>query len=214
VLRGALVGLVTCGDMASRTILEVSRELASIAQAGITYSADPYDRERFLRLHEIASEVMRTGHADFEWPTELGYATPKVDVRGAVFRNGEILLIKEASSGKWTLPGGWADVNLTPAENVEKEILEESGYEAKARLVTAIVDRDRAGYPANPHSIYKIFFLCDLRGGAPRVSHETSDIAFFPLDALPELDPDRTSALDIDGAWRSFLDPSLPTRFN
>jgi len=201
--------------MASRTALEISRELASIAQAGITYSADPFDKERFHRLREIASEVLRhAGQTDFEWPAEIGYATPKVDVRGAVFRNGEVLLIKEASSGKWTLPGGWADVNLTPAENVEKECLEESGYEVKARLITAIVDRDRAGYPANPHAIYKIFFLCDLCGGAPRVSHETTEVAFFPVDALPELDPHRSSALDIEEAWRFFLTPSLPTRFN
>ena len=196
-------------------MLEISRELASIAQAGITYSADPFDKERFYRLREIASEVLRhAGQADFEWPAEIGYATPKVDVRGAVFRNGEVLLIKEASSGKWTLPGGWADVNLTPAENVEKECLEESGYEVKARLITAIVDRDRAGYPTHPHAIYKIFFLCDLCGGAPRVSHETTEVAFFPIDALPELDPHRASALDIQQAWRFFLTPSLPTRFN
>ena len=196
-------------------MLEISRELASIGQAGITYSTDPFDRERFHRLREIASELLRqVVHGDFEWPSEIGYATPKVDVRGAVFRNGEVLLIREASTGKWTLPGGWADVNLTPAENVEKECLEESGYEVKARLVTAIVDRDRAGYPANPHAIYKIFFLCDLRGGAPRVSHETTEVAFFPLDALPELDPHRSSALEIEEAWQFFLTPSLPTRFN
>jgi ADP-ribose pyrophosphatase YjhB (NUDIX family) len=196
-------------------MLEISRELASIAQAGITYSTDPFDRERFQRLREIASEVLRhAGQVDFEWPAEIGYATPKVDVRGAVFRNAEVLLIKEASSGKWTLPGGWADVNLTPAENVEKECLEESGYEVKARLITAIVDRDRAGYPAYPHAIYKIFFLCDLCGGSPRVSHETMEVAFFPLDALPELDPQRASASDIKEAWRFFQTPSLPTRFN
>ena len=195
-------------------MLEISRELASIGQAGITYSTDPFDRERFHRLREIASEVMRVVRADFEWPSEIGYATPKVDVRGAVFRNGEVLLIREASTGKWTLPGGWADVNLTPAENVEKECLEESGYEVKARLVTAIVDRDRAGYPANPHAIYKIFFLCDLRGGTPRVSHEATDVAFFPIDAIPELDPHRSSSLEIEEAWRFFLEPSLPARFN
>jgi ADP-ribose pyrophosphatase YjhB (NUDIX family) len=201
--------------MADRTALEISRELAAIAQAGITYSMDPFDRERFHRLREIASEVLRhAGTADFEWPTEIGYSTPKVDVRGAVFRNAEVLLIREASSGKWTLPGGWADVNLTPAENVEKECLEESGYEVKARLITAVVDRDRAGYPAHPHSIYKIFFLCDLCGGAPRVSHETAEVAFFPIDALPELDPHRSSASDIAEAWQFFLAPSLPTRFN
>ena len=191
--------------MAERTVLEISRELAAIAQAGITYSADPFDRERFHRLREIASEVMRlAGKAEFEWPIEIGYSTPKVDVRGVVFRDSDVLLIKEAASGKWTLPGGWADVNLTPAENVERECLEESGYEVKARLITAVVDRDRAGYPANPHSIYKIFFLCDLCGGAPRVSHETSEVAFFPVDALPELDSHRSSALDIARLGASF----------
>ena len=201
--------------MASRTILEISRELESIAQAGITYSTDPFDRERFHRLREISSEILRhTGQADFEWPAEIGYTTPKVDVRGAVFRNGEVLLIKEASSGKWTLPGGWADVNLTPVENVEKECLEESGYEVKARLITAIVDRIAPATRPTRMRSSKIFFLCDLCGGAPRVSHETTEVAFFPIDALPELDPHRASALDIQQAWRLFLTPSLPTRFN
>jgi ADP-ribose pyrophosphatase YjhB (NUDIX family) len=201
--------------MANRTILEISRELAAMAQAGITYSVDPFDRERFQRMREIAGEVLRhAGKADFEWPAEIGYSTPKVDVRGAVFRNGEVLLIREASSGKWTLPGGWADVNLTPSENVEKEIFEESGYEAKARLITAVLDRDRAGYPANPHAIYKIFFLCELRGGAPRVSHEVTEVAFFPVDALPELDADRASAAEILEAWKFSLTPTLPARFN
>jgi ADP-ribose pyrophosphatase YjhB (NUDIX family) len=201
--------------MAGRTALEISRELASIAQAGMTYSTDPFDRERFHRLREIASEVMRVaGKAEFQWPTEIGYATPKVDVRGVVFRDAEVLLIKEASSGKWTLPGGWADVNLTPAENVERECLEETGYQVKARQITAVLDRDRAGYPANPHSIYKIFFLCELCGGSPRVSHETSEVGFFPVDALPELDTHRSSALDIAEAWRSYQAPTLPARFN
>jgi ADP-ribose pyrophosphatase YjhB (NUDIX family) len=201
--------------MARRTILEISRELASIAQAGITYSTDPFDRERFHRLREIASEILQEmGRADFQWPAEIGYATPKVDVRGAVFRSGEVLLIREASSGKWTLPGGWADVNLTPAENVEKECLEETGYQVKARLITAVLDRDRAGYPPNPHAIYKIFFLCDLIGGSPRISHEVAEIGFFPISVLPELDSHRASELDILEAWRICQMPSLPPRFN
>ena len=196
-------------------MLEISRELASISQAGITYSKDPFDKERFQRLRKIASEVLHhSGRADFQWPVEIGYLTPKVDVRGAVFRGAEVLLIKEASSGKWTLPGGWADVNLTPAENIEKECLEESGYQVKARLITAVVDRDRAGYPANPHAIYKIFFLCELCGGTPRASHETLEVGFFPVDSLPELDPDRSTASEIEEAFQFFLTPSLPARFN
>jgi ADP-ribose pyrophosphatase YjhB (NUDIX family) len=201
--------------MADRSMLEISRELVSIAQAGITYSKDPFDRERFERLREIANEVLQhSGRADFQWPVEIGYSTPKVDVRGAVFRDTDVLLIREASSRKWTLPGGWADVNLTPAENVEKECLEESGYRVKARLITAVVDRDRAGYPAHPHAVYKIFFLCDLCGGTPRASHETLEVGFFPVAALPELDPDRATAFEIQEAYQFFLTPSLPARFN
>ena len=163
-------------------MLEISRELASIAQAGIAYLADPFDKERFHRLREIASEVLRhAGRTEFQWPAEIGYSTPKVDVRGAVFRNGEVLLIKEASSGKWTLPGGWADVNLTPAENVEKECLEESGYEVKARLITAIVDHDRAGYPANPaFDLQDLLPLRSLRWCAAHKPRNHGSGLFFP----------------------------------
>jgi len=105
-----------------RTLLEISRELAALAQAGSAYTKDAFDAERFARLREIAGELLQVSSpvADFEWPAELGYATPKVDVRAVVFREDEVLLVREASSGLWTLPGGWADVNLSPAENVER----------------------------------------------------------------------------------------------
>jgi ADP-ribose pyrophosphatase YjhB (NUDIX family) len=198
-----------------RSILEISRELSAIAQAGAAFTKDPFDAERFARLREVASELAQitSGISDFQWPAELGYPTPKVDVRGVVFREGEVLLIKEASSGLWTLPGGWADVNLSPAENVEKECREESGYEVKARAVTAVLDRERAGYPRNAHSIYKIFFLCELIGGSARTSIESLEVAFFPVDSLPALDPHRAMAGDIHHAWE-FAKTTSPTAFN
>lgn len=180
-------------------LLELSRELVSIAQAGLTFSKDPYDLQRFTRLRAMAGELLHAGGTapDFRWPDEPGYLTPKVDVRGAVFRDGTVLLVREALTGLWTLPGGWADVNLTPKENVEKECREESGFEVLATTITSVVDRERAGYPKSAHSIYKIYFLCELVGGTAATSLESSAVEFFPVDALPPLDLHRTQAQEI-----------------
>ena len=136
-------------------LLEISRELASIAQAGLTYTKDPYDKERFIRLRQMASELLQgsTPAPTFLWPDEIGYTTPKVDVRGVIFKADQVLLIKENASNLWTLPGGWADVNYSPKENVERECREETGYEVNAYAVTSIIDRDRAGYPRHANTI-------------------------------------------------------------
>ena len=118
----------------------------------------------------MAGELGQLSHpecSDFKWPQESGYSTPKVDVRGIVFRNEEVLLVKERSSQKWTLPGGWADVNKTFRENGEKECMEETGYQVRARSIVSIVEMERAGYPQQLHSIYKMFLLCDLVSGKP-----------------------------------------------
>jgi len=197
-------------------LLEIARELAAIGQAGITYSKDPYDRERFVRLREMAGEILQLPDysPDFKWPDEFGYDTPKVDVRAVVFRGKEILLIKEAVSGLWTLPGGWADVNISPAENAEKECLEESGYIVKATRVVSVIDKDRAGYPRNVNSIYKIFFLCEMIGGEATTSHESLGVEFFDVDDLPPLDPHRGREIDIRDAYARHLDPTLQPVFN
>jgi ADP-ribose pyrophosphatase YjhB (NUDIX family) len=197
-------------------LLEFARELAAIGQAGITYSKDPYDRERFVRLREMAGELLRLPDysPDFKWPDDVGYDTPKVDVRAVVFKGETVLLIKETATGLWTLPGGWADVNLSAAENAEKECLEESGYIVKARSLVSLIDKDRAGYPKNLNSIYKIFFLCDLIGGTPTLSIESSGVEFFDIRALPPLDPHRAREEDILKAYERHLNPELPPVFN
>lgn len=197
------------------SLLELSRELAAIAQAGLAYSKDPFDIGRFHRVREIAGEVLAGGGIpDFEWPAEPGYPTPKVDVRGAIFQGETVLLVLEKASGLWTLPGGWADVNLSPKENIEREVREETGYLAEAVHLSAILDRERAGYPPNAHSIFKIFFVCKIVGGSPRPSEETEKIAFFPLNALPPLDPNRASETDIRHAFSASCGKRSTARFN
>lgn len=201
----------------SRDLLTISRELAAIAQTGLAYAKDGFDQERYRRLLEVAGELlgpMRVDGPVFTWPLEAGYATPKVDVRGVVFRKEEVLLVREASSGLWSLPGGWADVNLSPAQNVEKECREESGYEVRARAITSIKDRDQAGYPAYLHAVYKIYFLCDLIGGEARTNLEVTDIGFFSLDALPDLDLHRIAESEIRTAFSFLHDPVQAVSFN
>jgi len=190
-------------------LLDIARELRAIAQGGLAYSRDPFDRERFTRLNELSSLLLqREGKCpDFVWPDEMGYPTPKLDVRGAVIHDNKILLVKEASSGRWTLPGGWADVNATPAENVEREVLEESGYKVKAKKIVNLVDRNRSGFPPHPEYIYKLHFLCELIGGEPQVSIETSEVVFFTFDNLPELDLGRIRQKDIALAFEVYRNP-------
>lgn len=173
--------------------LSWTRELQAIAQTGLAFTRDPYDRERYEALRTLASTIMaaHTGAPiqaiDDLFRAERGYATPKIDVRAAVFDSeGRILMVREVLDGhRWTLPGGWADVNLTPAQNVIKEVREESGYEVRVRKLAAAWDRSRQGHPASVFACCKLFYLCDLVGGAAAVSLETSEVGWFAQDAVP-----------------------------
>lgn len=198
-----------------------ARELQALAQTGLAFSADPYDLERYQRIRAIAAEIYARGSATpiekiralFE--QESGYATPKVDVRGAVFRDGRILLVQEAVDGGWTLPGGWADVSQSPREGVEREIREESGYEARAIKLAAVYDYRRQGNPnPMPHSIYKVFFVCELLGGEARTSLETTAVEFFSPDALPPLSLGRTNPVQIARMFSHWRNPALAADFD
>ena len=148
------------------------------------------------------------------WLVEDGYATPKIDVRGAVFRDDQVLMVKERVDGKWTLPGGWADVNDTPSRAVEKEIEQESGFTARAVKLAAVLDRNLHNHPKFLFHVWKMFFICEITGGDFRTSYETTDVKFFPVDQLPELSTGRTTAEQIQRAYRHHLDRSLPTEFD
>lgn len=142
-------------------------ELQSLAQAGLYYSKDPYDRERFQRIREISAEILsRQSEMPYEKVTDLfcgetGYQTPKLDCRAAVFRENRILLVKE-NNGTWSLPGGWVDAGLSVKENVIKEVREEAGLDVTADRVIAIQDRDKHNMPVSAYKICKIFFLCTV----------------------------------------------------
>lgn len=196
------------------------KELQAIAQNGLTYGRDPYDLERYAALRQIAAEIA-AHYAEVPLPTmqglfdqEKGYATPKVDVRGAVFRDDTILLVRERSDGLWTLPGGWVDVNDPPSVAVEREIREESGYEARAVKLMAVYDRNRHPHPPNPFHIYKLFFLCALQGGAPSHSTETDGVDFFPIEQLPPLSTARVTVGQIERAFAHYQHPDWPTEFD
>jgi ADP-ribose pyrophosphatase YjhB (NUDIX family) len=197
------------------------RELQAIAQTGLTFASDRYDLERYQRLRAIAVAMLASGSgATVErisalFDQDLGYPTPKVDVRGAVFRGDRILLVREISDGFWTLPGGWADVNQSARECVEREILEESGYQARALKLAAVWDYRRQRQAAShPYSIYKFFFICELTGGQASPSIETSAVEFFPLDQLPELSLGRVSPDQIARMYEHRRNPELMTEFD
>ena len=200
--------------------LVMGRELRAIAQIGLTFTKDPFDRQRFERIREISASLMARGtDADTAKIVDLfrqdaGYATPKVDVRGAAFQDGSLLLVREISDGRWTLPGGWADVNQTPAECVVRELNEESGFESRVTKLAAVHDYRSRNAPHHIDSIYKLFFICELTGESPRTSDETSDVAFFRRNDLPPLSLGRTTPGQIELMFRHADEPGLPTEFD
>ena len=201
-------------------ILVWARKVQAVAQTGRAFTHDPYDRERYTQLQELVAAILAkeldipVGRAKALWDQEDGYATPKVDVRGAVFDGDKVLLVRERSDGKWTFPGGWVDVNDAPSEAVVREIFEESGYHAKAIKLAALVDKNRHPHPPSAHHIYKLFFLCELTGGTATISNETDAVEFFPVNALPELSTGRTLASQIARMYEHQLDRDLPTDFD
>ncbi len=199
-----------------------AREIQAIAQIGLTYCEQPYDRERYEALRSLSGRIMaKLGGADLAhvaglFATQEGYATPKLDVRGAAFDGqGRLLLVREVQDGgRWTLPGGWADVNLTAAESVAKEVREEFGFEVRVRKLAGVWDRTRQGHGAFPFSVTKLFFVCEITGGAATTSLETSGTAFFTEDALPaELSSGRVLAHQLRRIFAHWREPELPTEF-
>lgn len=200
--------------------LEWGQKLQSLAQSGLHYSDNPFEIERYKQIMEIAAEMVAAESGLHKktvyelFLNEAGHSTPKVDVRGVVFKEGKILLVKEKIDGKWTVPGGWADIGLTPSENAEREVFEESGYQVKAKKVLAVYDRNKQGHTPYIFHLYKIFFLCEIVGGNPKTSIETDDVGFFSLDNLPEINLGRVTRKQIERFFEHYKNPDLPTDFD
>jgi ADP-ribose pyrophosphatase YjhB (NUDIX family) len=202
--------------------LELFRSLHGIARTGLYFCRDQYDRERYEQVERIAAELLAFGTRLSEdelrrdWAAETGYVTPKVEVRGAVFRPDDeaVLLVRETMDGRWTLPGGWADVNDTPSGAILKEIEQESGYRARIVKLAALYDRNRHGHPRSIFHSWKVFFLCEIEGGEARGSLETDAVEFFAVDALPTLSLGRTTPAQVQRMLHHFRYPAIPSDFD
>ena len=199
--------------------MEWAQEIFSLSQAGLTYSQNPFDIERYKRLQEITSEMIAS-QSELEkeailksFSMQAGYITPKVDVRGAVVRDGKILLIQERADDRWAMPGGWADLGNSPASVAEREVWEESGYRVKAEKVVAVIDANRIE-PFEFFHAYKIIFLCTLIEGEPHTSYETMAVDFFDPDHLPVLSIFRTNEAMIREVFAHVKNPNRPTAFD
>jgi ADP-ribose pyrophosphatase YjhB (NUDIX family) len=205
-----------------RRRVDLHRSLHALARTGLHFCRDEYDRERYEQIEWIAAELLGTGAGPTpdelrdEWARERGYVTPKVEVRGAVFRpeDGKVLLVRETHDGLWTLPGGWADVNDSPAVAVRREIEQEAGYRVHVRKLAALYDRNAHGHTPSVFHSWKAFFLCDVEGGEARGSYETDAVEFFAPDALPPMSLGRCTPRQVLRMWQHWLEPGIPTDFD
>jgi ADP-ribose pyrophosphatase YjhB (NUDIX family) len=200
--------------------LEWAREIQALSQTGLTFTQNEYERERYRRLSEIAAEIV-AGHTALakeivqkNFLGQSGYATPKIDVRGAVVRDDKILLVQERTDQRWAMPGGWADVGDRPAEMVAREVWEESGIRAVAKKVIGVYDANRDGRPMEFYHAFKIVFLCEITGGELRPSHETLAADFFSFDHLPPLSLHRTNEKHLAEVLAHVRDPIRPAAFD
>ena len=206
-----------------------AREIQALAQTGNNYANNDYQRQRYHRLQEIAAEIV-SEHTGLDgarlgnvFMAQTGYATPRIDVRGAVFQagaqaasgKGKLLLVRERSDGGWTLPGGWADVgDDVPSKAAEREVWEEAGFTVKAQRVVGVYDCNRFGSLELFHA-FKLVFLCELLGGEATPSIETTEGAFFGREEVPGmLSAARTPPRLIQDVFAAYADPALATVFD
>jgi ADP-ribose pyrophosphatase YjhB (NUDIX family) len=210
-------------DGESSTALSWTKRLQAIAQTGLTYAKDEYDIERYRNVRQVAAEMLAANFSGVSatqlvdlFARDIGYATPKVDVRAAVFTDKGLLLVRERSDGAWTLPGGWADVGDSPSLAAVREVKEESGYDVVARKLVAVYDRDheRHGHPPMPYHVYKLFFLCETVGGVAKASIETDAVSFFAENRIPPLSLARVTPEQITHLFDHHRHPEWPTSFD
>ena len=200
--------------------LRWAREIQALGQTGLTYCENEYERQRNQRIMDIAAEITEK-YSNIEkkvliegFNKQLGYATPKVDVRGAVVKDNQILLVQERSDGKWCMPGGWADIGESPAEAIEREVSEESGFKVKAEKIIGVFEANRYGRPQEFYHAYKIIFFCRLNGGKATTSYETTGVEFYSFDNIPQLSVNRTNERHLAEVQKHLKDTNRYTFFD
>ncbi len=200
--------------------LEIAREIQSLAQTGAAFAENNYEKERYKRLNEITAEIIEH-HTELEKESvqkslmnQPGYATPKIDVRAAVIKDGKILLVQEINDNCWSMPGGWADVGNIPSEVAVRETKEESGFDVKPIKVIGVYDANRTSRRLEFYHAFKIIFLCELTGGEAKTSEETLDVKFFDFNMLPPLSSNRTNKKHLQEIQLHLSNPERKTFFD
>ena len=197
--------------------LDWAKKIQAISQAGLAFSKDVYDRERYEKLRALSVEILAhyteldSSKIQDLFTNDTGYQTPKVDVRGVVFQNNQILLVRENEDGKWALPGGFCDIGLSPTENVTKEIFEESGFQVKTTRLLALFDKNKHLHPPDAYHYYKLFILCEIIGGKSEIGIETNCVQFFAEDDLPSLSTHRNTASQLNMMFEFLKNPAKET---
>lgn len=200
--------------------IEWAMKIQSISKNGLAFSKDVFDIERYEQLQKLSAEIL-SEYSELEMASVLnlfeldkGYQTPKVDVRGVVFKNRQILLVREKNDQKWSLPGGFCDIGLSPSENIVKEIQEESGFEVQTKKLLAVLDMKKHPHPPQPYHYYKMFIQCEIIGGEPKIGIETQEINFFAENDLPNLSLSRVTESQIHLLFEFMKNPKKETIFD
>lgn len=195
-------------------------EIQSLAQAGLAYTENKYDIERYERLREISAEIIEEkSNITLErvkdlFCNEKGYQTPKIDTRAAIFKDNKILLVHE-NNGTWSLPGGWCDVLESVKSNTIKEVKEETGLDVETLKIISVQDRNKHNKPIYAYGVCKIFVLCNIVGGEFIENIETTEIKYFSLDEIPDnLAEEKTNKEQIEMCFKAFNDKSWETQFD
>jgi len=200
--------------------LTIAKKINAIAQSGLTFTKDEFDKERYLELQQLSIEIINnitdidTEKLDFVFNRDIGYQTPKVGVRAVVFQEDKILMVKEKMDGKWCLPGGYADTGMTPSEIVINEVKEESGYDVKPIRILGLIDYNKHQTKPFPFDLYQLFMECEIIGGEAKIGIETSDVGFFSMDNLPELSVRRVTKKQIIKMFELYQNKELEPIFD
>ena len=194
------------------SILEEIKRIKAIADTGLLYASNGYEKERYEELSEIAYRLLGqlTHHSlddlKLVLPMVRDYPTAKVDIRAFVLDDQKkILLVKESADGKWSLPGGWADVGFSPGEIAQKEVYEETGLEVTTKSLLAVFDKRKHNHPPQPHYVYKLVVYCEMKSSVIKKGFDVLDAGFFSIDGLPELSEDRILKSQIELSYRKVM---------
>jgi len=211
---------MTNNQLTPKHWIEIAKKINSIAQTGLTFTKDTFDKERYSELLDLSITIMNhiteidTRKLDFVFNRDIGYQTPKVGIRAVVFRDDKILLVKEKMDGKWSLPGGYADTGMLPSEIAVNEVKEESGFDVRPTRILGIIDYNKHQDRPFPFDIYQLFMECEITGGQAQTGIETSDVGFFDINELPELSERRVTREQILQMYELYRNKELKPVFD